>query len=229
VSEGIEPFGFWAAGKRQALLPRGPLRARFALAAFWSLAGAILSRGFLLAASIVCARLLGEAGFGALGMIQSTVGMFGVLAGLGLGLTSTKYVAEFRRSDPERAGRILGLSATAAFFAGLLMAAALILAAPLLSRTVLAAPSLVGPLALGAGLVFFGAINGAQTGALAGLEAFATIARVNLWSGILSFPLIVFGVWSGGIAGAIAGMVAASPRIPPSQSPVRLAVHAASA
>lgn len=209
MSEGIEPFGAWAAGKRRELLPRGSLRARFALGAFWSLAGAILSRGFLLAASIVCARFLGEAGFGALGMIQSTVGMFGVFAGLGLGLTSTKYVAEFRRSDPNRAGRILALSATVAFFAGLAMAAALILAAPLLSKKVLAAPPLAGPLALGAGLVFFGAINGAQTGALAGLEAFSTIARVNLWSGILSFPLIVCGVWSDGLAGAIAGMVAA--------------------
>jgi O-antigen/teichoic acid export membrane protein len=209
VSEGIEPFTSWAAGKRQTLLPRNSLRARFALGAFWSLAGAIISRGFLLAASIVCARLLGEAGFGALGMIQSTVGMFGVFAGLGLGLTSTKYVAEFRRTNPDRAGRILALSATAAFFAGLVMTAALVLAAPVLSKTILAAPSLSGPLAVGAGLVFFGAINGAQTGALAGLEAFSTIARVNLWAGILSFPLIVFGVWSGGLAGAVAGMVGA--------------------
>jgi O-antigen/teichoic acid export membrane protein len=209
MSDGIGAFGPWAAGKREALMPLDSLRARFARGAFWSLAGAILSRGFLLAASIVCARMLGEAGFGALGMIQSTVGMFGVFAGLGLGLTATKYVAEFRRSDPERAGRILGLSATAAFFAGLLMTAALVLAAPFLSRTVLQSPSLVGPLTLGAGLVFFGAINGAQTGALAGFEAFSAIARVNLRSGILSFPLIVLGVWSEGLDGAIAGMVAA--------------------
>jgi O-antigen/teichoic acid export membrane protein len=209
MAEVIGAFEHWAAGKRQALLPHGSLRARFALGAFWSLAGAVLSRGFLLAASVVCARLLGEAGFGALGMIQSTVGMFGVFAGLGLGLTATKYVAEFRQSDPERAGRILGLSAAAAFFAGLLMAAALVLLAPFLSKTVLQAPPLAGPLALGAGLVFFGAINGAQTGALAGCEAFSAIARVNLWSGVLSFPLIVFGVASDGLSGAIAGMVAA--------------------
>ena len=205
----IGAFEIWAGGKRRTLMPRGSLRARFALGAFWSLAGAILSRGFLLAASIVCARLLGEAGFGALGMIQSTVGMFGVFAGLGLGLTATKYVAEFRRSDPERAGRILGLSATAAFFAGLVMAAALVLGAPFLSKVVLESPTLAGPLTLGAGLVFFGAINGVQTGALAGFEAFSAIARVNLLSGVLSFPLIVLGVWSNGLGGAIAGMVAA--------------------
>jgi len=37
--------------------------------------------------------LLGTVGFGELGVIQSTVGMFGVFAGLGLGMTATKYVA----------------------------------------------------------------------------------------------------------------------------------------
>lgn len=209
MTEGIGALGPVASGRRQALLPRGSLRARVALGAFWSLVGAALSRGFLLAASVVCARLLGAGGFGALGMIQSTVGMFGVFAGLGLGLTATKYVAEFRQSDPERAGRILGLSAAVAFLAGAVMAAMLVFAAPILSRTILAAPRLRGPLALGAGLVFFGAINGAQTGALAGFEAFSPIARVNLWSGLLSFPLIVLGVWRGGLAGAIAGMIAA--------------------
>ena len=45
----------------------------------------------------------GQEGFGALGMIQSTAGMLGVLAGLGLGITATKYVSELRRLDPLRA------------------------------------------------------------------------------------------------------------------------------
>jgi O-antigen/teichoic acid export membrane protein len=54
--------------------------------------------------------MLGKTGYGELGMIQTTVGMFGVFAGFGLGVTATKHVAEFRRSDPARAGRIIGLS-----------------------------------------------------------------------------------------------------------------------
>ena len=190
-------------------MPAASLRARFVLGAFWSLAGAAISRGFMLAASIVCARFLGESGFGALGMIQSTVGMFGVLAGLGLGLTATKYVAEFRHQDRAKVGRLLALSAAAAFVSGVVMAVALIFLSLYLSRTVLAAPHLARPLAIGAGLVLFGALNGAQTGALAGFEAFRTIARANVWSGILSFPLIVLGVWRGGLSGAVWGLVAA--------------------
>ena len=56
-------------------------------------------------------------------MIQSTVGMFGVFAGFGLGLTATKHVAEFRQSDPDRAGRIIGLSGLFAIGPGGLMLA----------------------------------------------------------------------------------------------------------
>src|SRR3984885_14208366 len=100
----------WIIAKHRELLPGDSLRARFTVGVVWSLAGAIVSRGFLLAASVVCARFLGKEGFGALGMIQSTAGMLGIFAGLGLGLTATKYVSEFHRQDPEKAGRILALS-----------------------------------------------------------------------------------------------------------------------
>jgi O-antigen/teichoic acid export membrane protein len=199
----------WIVAKHQELLPADSLRARFTLGVVWSLAGAVVSRGFLLAASIVCARFLGKDGFGALGMIQSTAGMFGIFAGLGLGLTATKYVAEFRRQDPKKAGRILALSASAAFVFGCVITVLLILVAPFLATKVLYTAQLAGPLVVGSGLVFFGAINGAQTGALAGLEAFKTIARVNVLSGVASFPLIVLGVWRGGLRGAVWGSVAA--------------------
>ena len=199
----------WIVTKHQELLAADSLRARFTLGIVWSLAGAVVSRGFLLAASIVCARFLGNDGFGALGMIQSTAGMFGIFAGLGLGLTATKYVAEFRRQDPEKAGRILALSASAAFVIGCVITVLLILLAPFLATRVLDTAQLAGPLAVGSGLVFFGAMNGAQTGALAGLEAFKTIARVNILSGVASFPLIVIGVWRGGLNGAVWGSVAA--------------------
>jgi len=199
----------WIVARHRELVPAGSLRARFTLGIVWSLAGAVVSRGFLLAASVVCARFLGKEGFGALGIIQSTAGMFGIFAGLGLGLTATKYVAEFRRQDPAKAGRILALSASAAFVFGGMITVLLILIAPYLAKNALATPHLAAPLAIGSGLVFFGAMNGAQTGALAGFEAFKAIARVNVFAGVASFPLIVLGVWRGGLQGAVWGSVAA--------------------
>ena len=71
--------------------------------AFWSVAGALISRGFLAGGFAGVRVVPGQEGFGALGMIQSTAGMLGVLAGLGLGITATKYVSELRRLDPLRA------------------------------------------------------------------------------------------------------------------------------
>ena len=199
----------WVVGASRGQKQERTLRERFVMGAFWSVAGAVISRGFVLAASVVCAWFLGKEGFGALGMIQSTTGMFGILAGLGLGITATKYVAELRRLDTLRTGRILALSAAASFVSGSVITLVVILLAPYLAQHVLAAPQLAGPLTIGAGLVFFGALNGAQTGALAGFEAFQTIARVNIYAGLASFPLILLGVWRWGLRGAICGSVAA--------------------
>src|SRR5580658_7469795 len=86
-----------------------PLWVRLARGVFWSLVGAVLARGLGVASSIIVARALGIAAFGEFTMIQSTVGLFGTFAGLGLGVTVTKYVAELRESDPVRCGRVIGL------------------------------------------------------------------------------------------------------------------------
>lgn len=199
----------WLFAKWQELLPVGSLRARLTTGVFWSIAAAVISRGFALGASILCARFLGKTGFGELGIIQSTAGTFGIFAGLGLGLTATKYVAEFRDSDRGKVGRILALSAVVAFVSSALMAGALALSSHYVARNVLAAEHLARTLAVGAGLVFFGGMNGAQTGALVGFEAFQRVARINIWAGLSSFPLVAIGVWGWGLSGAVWGLVGA--------------------
>jgi O-antigen/teichoic acid export membrane protein len=206
----IDSLRTWAASKQYDLIPTASLRHRFRSGAFWSLTGGILSRGSVLAAAVGCARILGTKGFGELGMIQSTAGTFGIFAGMGLGLTATKYVAQFRENDPHRVGRILALSSVVALISGALMAALLVLASSYLSLHTLGELDLQGPLAIGAGLVMFGAMNGAQTGALTGLEAFKAIARVNLWVGASTLVLVIGGAWHGGLHGAIWGLVGAS-------------------
>ena len=115
---GITEFMAGLRARIVAALPKDSLRARFAKGAFWSLVGVAIGQGLALAAFIVAARRLGKVGFGELGMIRSTVGMFGVFAGFGLGFTATKHVAELRTSDPNRTGRIIGLSAVAAVICG---------------------------------------------------------------------------------------------------------------
>jgi O-antigen/teichoic acid export membrane protein len=176
---------------------------RLARGVFWSMTGIVISRGLMLCATILVARILGKTVYGELGMIQSTIGMFGVFAGFGMGLTATKHVAEFRESDPERAGRIIGLSGLFAILTGGVMALGLLIFAPWLAEQTINAPHLAGVLRISALILFISALNGAQTGALSGFEAFKTIARVNLFVGLISFPLLVSGAYFGGLNGAV--------------------------
>jgi O-antigen/teichoic acid export membrane protein len=185
-----------------------PLGYRLAKGAFWSLAGALMSRALGLVSSILVARMLGKVGFGELGVIQSSVGMFGTFAGFGLGLTATKHVAEFRAKDPVRAGRIIALSSLVSWGTGGAMAVLLFVLAPWLAAHTLAAPHLGGLLRIGSLLLLLGAINGAQTGALAGFEAFKRIASINLIAGIAAFPLMVGGTWWRGLEGSLLGLIA---------------------
>jgi len=180
---------------------------RLAKGTFWSMAGAVISRGLMLIAFVCVARMLGKTVFGELGMIRSTVGMFGVFAGFSLGLTATKHVAEFRTNDPSRAGRIIALSWMVAMLIGGLIALGLLIFAPWLAQHTINAPHLAGLLRIGALILFINALNGAQTGALSGFEAFKTIAYVNLFVGLISFPILVCGAYFGGLTGAVWALV----------------------
>jgi O-antigen/teichoic acid export membrane protein len=176
---------------------------RLATGVFWSMGGAVVSRGMMLAASILVARILGKEVYGEYGIIRSTVNMFLVFAGFGLGMTATKYVAEYCGHDPARTGRIIAISGLFAMITGLLVTIGIWVFADVLATRTLNAPHLAGALRIGALIMFFNCLNGAQTGALAGFEAFKTIAHVNLGVGLTSLPLLVGGAYWGGLTGAV--------------------------
>ncbi|HMH36179.1 MAG TPA: oligosaccharide flippase family protein, partial [Streptosporangiaceae bacterium] len=159
--------------------PGDSIARHFAIGAFWALVGAVVSRGLTLASSVVAGRLLGTTGFGEIGMIQSTQGLFGIVAGAGLGLAATKFVAEFRSTDPARTGRCATLATTIASVSGAVMALVLLALSGVMASSVLRAPHLTVELQVATGLVLFGTINGVQTGALVGFGDFRTLAVLS--------------------------------------------------
>lgn len=208
----LEQIGPRLTGSAHAIWSRVHLSSvgsRLTLGTLWSLLGALISRFSTLISAILMAKFLGGVGFGELGTVQATVGMLGLVAGFGLGQTSTKYVAQFRSSDPFRAGRILTLTSLIALVTGAAMASALVVFAPWLSAHSLSAPHLAGYLQISALLLLFSVLNGAQIGTLAGLEAFPLIARINLVTAVVYFPLTVGGSVGFGIQGAIWGLAGA--------------------
>jgi len=178
--------------------------------AFWSLMATVFARSLGLLSSIIVARLLGKQGYGQLGIIQSTVEMFGIVGGFSMGITATKHVAELRKNDPSRAGRIISLCSLVSWVTGAIMAVALALLAPWLATRTLNAPHLMPLLRIGSLLLLLAAINGAQVGVLAGFEAFRVRARITLIAGIINFPLMVAGVYFAGILGAAWALVASA-------------------
>ncbi len=198
--------GWWRS--RLDRLQSSGLVYRLAHGAFWSLAGTVLGRGLTFASYLFIARLLGREIFGELGIVQSTIMMFQVVAGFSLGLTATKFVSECRHRDPDLAGRVIALTTAFALTAGTIMTLLLVGGADLLARSTLNAPGMAGPLRIAAILLLLGALNGAQTGALSGFEAFREMARVNTLTGLVSFFALVGGAWWGGLDGVLWGMVA---------------------
>ena len=177
--------------------------------AFWSTMGTVASRALALGAAILAARILGKTHYGELGIIQSTVGMFGTLAGFGMGTTTAKFVAELRMNHPARAGRVIALSSAVSWIASSALAAGLLVIAPWLCAHTLSAPYLAPYVRISALLLLFSGINGAQTGVLFGFEAFRSVARVNFLTGILNFPLTVGGALLFGLSGIVWGLVLA--------------------
>jgi O-antigen/teichoic acid export membrane protein len=184
-----------------------PLGGRLARGAFWSLVGTTFSKGCSTISWIVVGRMLGKESFGELNMVQNTVGMFGAAAGLGMGMAAAKHVAEYRRGDPNRAGRFIGFASIATWAASALLGFALVLLAPWLARETLHAPHLAGWLALSSLLLFFSGVAGAQQGTLTGFEAFKAVAVINVIVGLSSFPLMLLGAWWAGVTGALWALI----------------------
>lgn len=183
-----------------------PIGNRIASGIFWSIIGTAFARGLTFLAFIFVARFLGKQEFGELGMIQSTVMLFGNFAGFGLGQTSVKYIAQYRVSDPEKVGRIMAMANLVAFLTSGLACLALGFLANDLAANTIAAPHLATELRIGILILFLSTLVGVQTGSLSGFEAFKSLARVNIFAGIISFIILIAGVFYGRLRGAIWGL-----------------------
>tara|TARA_B110000971_G_scaffold87312_1_gene89701 strand:+ start:881 stop:2236 length:1356 start_codon:yes stop_codon:yes gene_type:complete len=187
-------------------IEKSDIQRRITSAAFWSLTGAVISQSLLILTSIIVARILGLEEFGELGIIRSTISMFSVFAGFGLGLTATKYVAELKIKDKEKTGKIIGLTTLFAVAAGFVIAIIIFVFAPFIAETTLNSPHLVDELRLSAVILFFSAINGSLTGTLYGFESFKLITKVTVAAGLLSFPVQIGFTLIFGLYGSLLGL-----------------------
>jgi O-antigen/teichoic acid export membrane protein len=188
-----------------AALPHGSVRRRLAGGVFWTTLGSLVGQGIVAIGSVVLARILGKEGFGRYGILQSTIGMFSVFAGLSMGYVASKHVAESVVTDKETTGRVVGLSLLVAGIAGLLVTAILMVGAEPFARRFLGSEQLAGALRIASPMLLFGAVSGVQRGVLAGLEEFRAQNILVTVMAVVTVGLTTAGAWAADLRGAMWG------------------------
>lgn len=151
--------------------------------AFWSLVGHVLHRGSLMLGAILLARNLATDGFAAYSYFQMTVSMLATYAALGLGVTASRYFAEFGHEgagSPAPVGTLLAGSlflALAAFLLILLLPAGWLDAGMALPQWLIA---------LGVAVTVVSIVPG---GGILGLEKYRAASLVSLVSGLWMLAL----------------------------------------
>lgn len=173
----------------------------------WNVFGIVFSKSFIMIASILTARILGADKNGEFGIINNTVIMFSTFAGLGLGTTATRFVAEYKLKNKESCGRIIGFTYLFGLFSGCLMAAFLIVLAPWLATEQLHASHLDSGLKLASMLLIINTINTIQISVLSGFEDFKSIGRLSIIQGIITLPILVIFTYLYEVNGLILGNI----------------------
>ena len=202
----------------QTLLPRSiyqrlaasDVSRRLARGSFWSLVNALVMKTATLVQAVVLARLLGIGGFGEWGILLSTIAMVGVFASFGLGVTTTKHVAQWHNTEPERLGRLLGLLQIVAFTMGLLICLVLVLASDPMADHLLNAPQLSGALVIVGITVLLNAVTSVYVGIINGLERFRDSAAIHAFTTLTGVCLTIFLAYFYGVFGAVLGLAATS-------------------
>jgi O-antigen/teichoic acid export membrane protein len=193
-----------------ALSHSSSLRARFQAGIFWNAVAAVATQGSTFLANLFIANLLGRDGFGEFSIVYTTVLAAAGIAQVATGITATKYVAEFRDVEKERAGRVLGLCSLVSLVGGIVATILVMSLASWLAGHVLNAPHVVNELAVAAGFILFSAANGYQQGALAGFEGYRRLARISIGVGVVHVGSVVLATYWWGFVGAVTAIVASA-------------------
>jgi O-antigen/teichoic acid export membrane protein len=172
----------------------------------WNTASVVFNQGSTFAANLIVANVLGRATFGAYAIVLSTVQAVVLLASLGMGSTATRYLSEFRGASPRRAGRILGYTMSVAAISAIAFALTLSIGSAWIASSVLKAPQLGGLLRIAGAAALFFALNNFLMGALAGLNRFSSLGRVNALAGLFYLVAAGLGAVEWGLKGAVVAL-----------------------
>lgn len=133
----------------------------------------------------VVAILLGPAGVGLVGLYQSALGLVGIVAGLGIGQSAVREVAEAHGTgDKERVGRTIRVMRRTCWFSGLLGAGLTAALAWPISLWTFGSTDRVWAIALLGLTLLMGSISAGQNALIQGMRRIGDIARIQILSAI---------------------------------------------
>ncbi len=156
----------------------------------WSAGGSLVGRLFGFVGTLIGARLMGVAGYGAFSFVQSTVSVVKAYAGMGVGTTATRYVASQGKNESAARSvstKLIGFG----FVAAAVAAVAVGSGASWIATTLLNRPELISAVRAAAFLVLAGVAWESVQGALSGYREFARIALCTAIAGIVGLTAIV--------------------------------------
>ena len=195
----------WMINKIKNKLKNAPILKRIASGAFWSIFGTASAKLIVLSAGIVCANILGKQGYGELGIVRSTINLFVVLGTVGLGITATKFISQYKNVDNRKVENIVNITTLFTFCSAVIITLLLFIFADYIATNTLSAPNLKNAIRFSSLLLFTTIMNGVFNGILAGYEKFKNIAINTFISSAIEGVLIIIGAYYWGVNGAIVG------------------------
>lgn len=179
---------------------------RFGRNAFWSLIGAMIMRGLGLLTTILLVRILEVKVFGQFVALQGSLGLFGTFAGLGMGMTITKHLAELKERNPDRASRVMTLCYAFSITSALLMCLVLWFFAESFCEHVFNSTNLLAPFRIALLILFANTVNGLLDSTYQGLEWYQQLATLTGSYGIFYLILAAIGAYFLGLIGAVSAL-----------------------
>ena len=172
---------------------------------FWSMLGAVISKGLIFLAWLMVAKILGKEGNGEVGIVRSTINVFAIFVGSGIALTTTKYIPELLKENTKKVSKILTLSISFSSGLGFLLSLLLFFGAEYISNHVLNASQLELTLKISAFILFLTVISSVITGCLKGFKDFKGLLICNIIYGISLFLALYFLTIKYGVEGTFVG------------------------
>lgn len=175
---------------------------KLATDSFWAIVGNVVGKGLSMISGIVVARFLGKEVFGEFGIIKNTLVYIAIVSTFGFGYTATKYVADYLKNDSNKLNSLVNnIEVITLIFSVVLSIFIAVYAAPI--AIYVKAPHLTLVLQMISPLIIFNALTSSQIGVLSGFKLFKDIAKVNMFTGIITFIASVAFTYMWGIVGAL--------------------------